>query len=166
MTVFTPLSIAGRMVENRQTLVNHLREYPDLVVPALKAITETFRNFTSECRNAGADGLFFATLQWASSDLITWAEYEKFGLPYDLEVIKATETGAVNLLHVCNSNNYLKELAEIDYHCQMYNWASDDPTNPPLDRAYDILPGKTLVGGIDETGWLTHSSAKEVKSTA
>jgi hypothetical protein len=80
--------------------------------------------------------------------MITWDEYQRFGLPYDHRVIEATEENAINLFHICGSSNYLKQLAEIEYHCQLYNWDCDDATNCPLDKAYDLLPGKTLVGGV------------------
>lgn len=162
MTVFTPLSVAGRMVEDRRTLVEHLRSHPDKVEPALASICQTFAAYASELRNAGADGLFYATCQWASSDLLTWEEYERFGVPYDLKVVEAAEDDAINLLHVCASNNYLQQLSKIDYHCQMLNWDSSDPTNIPLDKAYDQLPARTLVGGVDQFGWLEKSNPDEI----
>jgi len=95
MTVFTPLAIAGRMVENDQTLADHMRQAPEIVESALRAITETFARFVSELRNAGADGIFFATTQWAASEYMTWPEYQKFGLPHDLQVIRAAESDAL-----------------------------------------------------------------------
>ncbi|HWR82985.1 MAG TPA: uroporphyrinogen decarboxylase family protein, partial [Candidatus Deferrimicrobium sp.] len=147
MTVFTPLAIAGRMVPEERILVEHLRADPDRVERALGVIAATFVRFVSEVRNAGADGLFFATTQWASGDMITWEEYQRFGVAYDLKVIRAAEGDAINLLHVCSSRNYLKELSRLDYHCRLYNWNSCDPTNLPLDRAHDLLPKKVLVGG-------------------
>ena len=162
MTVFTPLAIAGRLVEDRATLLKHLHDCPELVEPALRAITDTFKAYASELRNAGADGLFYATTQWASSDTLTWDEYRRFGVPYDLEVIRATESDAVNLFHVCSSNNYLKELSEINYHCALYNWDSDDPTNLPLDKADGLLKGKVMVGGVDRNGWLLEGDPEEV----
>jgi uroporphyrinogen decarboxylase len=160
--VFTPLAVAGRMVPEKELLVTHLRESPEVVHRALEQITRTFVRYVSEIRNAGADGLFFATTQWASKETMTWKEYEQFGIPYDLRVSKAAEEDAVNLFHVCESNNYLKELSKIDYHSQLYNWDSDDPTNLPLDKAYDLLPGKALVGGVDRNGWLLKSNAQEI----
>ncbi|MEW5994157.1 MAG: uroporphyrinogen decarboxylase family protein [Candidatus Zixiibacteriota bacterium] len=162
MTVFTPLAIAGRMVPDRQMLVTYLREAPEIIERTLEVITLTFVKFVEELRNAGADGLFFATTQWASSDMITWEEYRRFGVPFDLQVIKAAGDDALNLFHVCSSNNFLKELSAIDYRSQLYNWDSADPTNLPLDKAYDQLKGKTLVGGVDQRGWLLQSSAGEV----
>ncbi|MEE8149038.1 MAG: uroporphyrinogen decarboxylase family protein [candidate division Zixibacteria bacterium] len=162
MTMFTPLAIAGRMVEDDKLLAESIRTHPEKVHNALKAITATFKKYVEELRNAGADGLFYATTQWASSNLISWEEYQQFGIPYDLEVINASGDDALNLFHVCSSNNFLKQLSELDYKSQLYNWDSEDPTNSPIEKALDILPGKTLVGGIDHKGWLLHSSAHEI----
>ncbi len=161
MTVFTPLSIAGWLVSEPQVLLDHLHRAPEKVEQALRAITTTFVRFTAEVRNAGADGLFFATTLWASRNMLTWEEYRRFGVAHDLEVIKAAEDDAINLLHVCSSQNFLKQLSEIDYHCHLYNWDSDEATNVTLDAGYDLLPGKTLVGGVDRRGWLLKGTADE-----
>ncbi|MBU8934603.1 MAG: hypothetical protein KOO62_11445 [candidate division Zixibacteria bacterium] len=162
MTVFTPLSIAGRMVPDRQLLVEHLRNEPARVHRALKAITETFSAYATELRNAGADGLFYATCQWASSDLITWNEYQEFGIPYDLAVIEATDEDAINLLHVCDSNNYLSRLADIDYRCQLYNWDCLDETNLSIAEGSELLGQRPVVGGVAHESWLWHGSPDEV----
>lgn len=162
MTVFTPLAIAGRLVEDQQTLVKFLRDEPEKTETGLQVITDTFAAFAGELRNAGADGLFYATTQWASEDMITWEEYERFGVPYDLRVIKAAEPDAFNLFHVCSSANYLKKLKDIDYNASLYNWDSCDPSNSPLDKGIELLPGKGIVGGVDHHGWLLKSEPDEV----
>ncbi|UCC44484.1 MAG: hypothetical protein JSU65_00720 [Candidatus Zixiibacteriota bacterium] len=162
MTLFTPLSIAGRMVEDQQMLVDHIRMEPAKVEIGLRTITDTFARFVSELRNAGADGLFYATTQWASSDRLTWEEYERFGVPYDLELVRAAENDALNLLHVCSTNNYLEELAKLDYNAAMYNWDSFHPTNTPLEDAHNIITTGALVGGVDHRGWLQNSTPEEV----
>lgn len=164
MTVFTPISLAGRMVKDRQMLVDHIHHHADRVHSALRAITDTFKRFVVELRNAGADGIFYATTHWASSDLLTWPEYQEFGVPYDLEVIQATESDSLNLFHVCASNNYLRELAPLDYRSRLVNWDAADPTNLPLDRAEELLLNKTLVGGVDYRGWLINSRPDEISS--
>lgn len=163
MTVFTPLAVAGRLVEDDNLLADHIHNHPGLVLPAIEAITQTFEKFVEELRNAGADGIFFATTQWASSNLISWEEYERFGVPFDLRVIRAAGEDALNLFHVCSSNNYLKQLVEHAYPCQMYNWDSDDPTNPPLDRGLELITDRALVGGVDRHGWLLHSKPDEIR---
>lgn len=163
MTVFSPLSIAGRMVEDKQMLVNHLRENPDIILNVLEAITHTFEKFAEECRNAGADGLFFATLQWASSDFLSFEEYQKFGVPYDIRVMKKSESDDFNILHVCHSNNYLKQLHELNYPAAMYNWDASHPTNLPIDKGIELFKDKTIVGGVDHEGWLLQSNPREIK---
>lgn len=162
MTIFTPLSVAGRLVPEHQLLVDHLESHPELVKEALVAITDTFARFASELRNAGADGIFYATTHWASSDKLTWEQYERFGLKYDLPVIQAAGDDAMNILHVCSTNNYLRKLAEHDYKARMINWDDSHPTNLPLDRAAEELPDWTLIGGIDHEGWLRHSTPQEI----
>ncbi len=163
MTVFTPLAVAGRLVDDDNLLADHIHRHPEAVLPAIEAITQTFEQFASELRNAGADGLFYATTQWASSNLISWEEYRTFGVPFDLRVVKAAGDDAVNLLHVCSSNNYLKEIVELDYPCHMYNWDSDDPTNLPLDKGMEFISNKAIVGGADRDGWLLHATSNEIK---
>jgi uroporphyrinogen decarboxylase len=162
MTVFTPLAVIGRMIEDNKGLAGFIREAPDKVHTCLRAVTDTFKTYAGELRNAGADGLFFATTHYATSDMLTWAEYQEFGVPYDLEVIRAAEDDAMNLFHICGSNNYLKELKDLNYPVMMYNWDDSDPTNVPLDKAYDLIPDKGLVGGVDRNGWLLKSTAEEV----
>lgn len=162
MTVFTPLAIAGRLVADRQTLVDHIKNSPKMVHDALRAITDTYVRFVTELRNAGADGILHATTQWASTDMLSWEEYEEFGLPYDLEVARATQDGAINLLHVCSSNNYLQKMSEHDYRSQMVNWDALDSTNLPLDQALGKTADMVMVGGVDHEGWLRHATTEEV----
>ena len=163
MTVFTPLAIARRMVEDDALLASHIHEHPEAVVPALEAITQTFEQFVVELRNAGADGIFFATTQWGSSNLISWAEYERFGVPFDLRVIRAAGDDALNLLHICSSNNFLKQIGKLDYPYALLNWDSEHPTNLPLDKGVTFFEDKTVVGGVDHEGWLLKSSADEIR---
>lgn len=162
MTIFTPLAVAGRLVEDDKLLADHIKNHPEKVKAALEAITETYINFVSELRNAGADGLFYATTQWASSNLISWEDYKQFGIPYDLEVIKAAGDDAINLFHVCSSNNFLKELSEIDYKASFYNWDGSDASNLPVDKASEYLKDKVIVGGVDHKGWLQMGNPEEV----
>jgi uroporphyrinogen decarboxylase len=163
MTLFTPLSVAGRMVKEQQTLIDHIRQRPESVHHALENIKDTLIRFAEEARNAGADGLFYATTQWASSDMLSWAEYREFGLKYDLAPVQATGGDALNLLHVCASNNFLQELVEQDHNCRLLNWDTSDPTNMPLDKAEESITSMALVGGVDHKGWLQHSDPGEIE---
>lgn len=145
MTVFSPLSIAGDLVPDDGMLLRHLREEPERVAQALSAITETFEQFVAELLNAGADGIFFATTQWASKTKLSAASYEAWGRPYDLRVLKAAGGAPFNLLHVCEAESLLAELA--DYPVQLFNWGFADPGNPDLEAGQQALD-KPVIGGV------------------
>jgi uroporphyrinogen decarboxylase len=133
MTVFNPLSLAGRLVESEKVLVQHLQETPDLVQQGLSAITETFRSYVKAIREVGASGLFFATTTWGSKSTISSELYAKFGRPYDLQVLDAAQGAEFNLLHVCGDENRLFELK--DYPVHAVNWAATSPSNPTVAEA-------------------------------
>ncbi|GAB4321189.1 MAG: hypothetical protein Kow0074_11980 [Candidatus Zixiibacteriota bacterium] len=145
MTLFNPISIAGDMVPSDDMLVEHIRENPRAVMEALREIQETLIGLVPEIRNAGADGLFFATTQWASADLLTVEETRRFGLDFDRAVCAAAGEDAFNVLHVCASNNYLKEYADLD--AALTNWDASDPTNMTLGDGYEVLR-RPVMGGI------------------
>jgi uroporphyrinogen decarboxylase len=162
-TVFSPLAVAGYMVDDNQTLVRHLRERPAAVHHGLDAIARTFAPFAGACLEAGADGIFFATTRWASRDYLTPAEYAEFGRPYDLRVLEAVRGASFNVLHVCDSHNMLLDLA--DYPVQAFNWAATDPTNPTLADAAG-LPG-LRIGGLSNdalTGPDPAAAAREAEA--
>lgn len=145
MTVFNPISVAGDMVTSDKVLLEHLRESPQIVEHALLAIQSTLVHLVYEFRNAGADGIFFATTQWASADLMTVEEVRRYGVPFDRPVWAAAGEDAFNVLHVCGSNNYLKEYAE--FKAALTNWDASDPSNMTLGDAYEVLH-RPVMGGI------------------
>lgn len=150
MTVFNPLSLAGRLVESESTLIQQMEEAPDLVHHGLGVITETFRAYSQAVLELGADGLFFATTTWGSKDLIGPERYGVFGRPYDLQVLDAAKGANFNLLHVCGENNRLFELS--DYPVQAINWAATSSSNPSISEARGLKP--VLVAGISREALL------------
>ncbi len=144
-TVFTPLAVLGEMVEEPGELRLHLRTQPNAVRGALEAVTRTFSALAAEFLRAGADGLYLATVDWASRDLLTPDEYREWGRPYDLRVLDAARGAAFNVLHVCKRRNLLFELA--DYPVRAFSWAATDPLNPSLTDGLRRLPG-AIMGGI------------------
>lgn len=146
-TVFSPLSIAGDLVGSSEQLQKDLRENPVVVHEALKVITETFSAYAKRCLDIGASGIFFATTDWASYDLLTDEEYNQFGRPYDLQILKAVQDGAdLNILHVCKDHNMLFALA--DYPVHAINWDATSPTNPNLKQGLEKCK-QAVIGGVD-----------------
>lgn len=153
MTVFNPLSVAGDLVQSDEMLVDHLRTAPDSVLSALRAIQSTFVRLVHEFRNAGADGIFFATTQWASADRLTRDELERFGLAIDRPIWEASGSDAFNVLHICDRNNYLKEYA--GFKAPIANWDASDPSNPTLGDAFEFLRHPVMGGIAHETDLMT-----------
>src|SRR4030067_822385 len=145
-TVFTPLSIAGDLVQDDKMLIQDLRENSKIIHQALEVITSTFEKFVGEVLNSGASGIFLATTQWASTNYITKEEYLEFGRPYDLRILKAAQGAEVHILHVCEPNNFLELF--VDYPAHIINWDATDPTNLNLREGAKLLR-KVVLGGIN-----------------
>jgi uroporphyrinogen decarboxylase len=152
-TVFTPLAILGEMVEEPDELRMHMRTHPNAVRGALEAVTGTFVPYVRSLLAAGADGIYFATVDWASRDLLSPDEYRAWARPFDLRLIAAAEGAAFNVLHVCKRRNLLLELT--DYPVHAFSWAATDPLNPSLADAMPRLRGAAM-GGISHDDSLTH----------
>jgi uroporphyrinogen decarboxylase len=159
-TVFTPLSVAGDLVDSNDRLLLHMRENPAAVHNALQAIAQTFADYAKKCLEAGADGIFLATTEWASYDLLTSELYLQFGRPYDLQVLAAVSSAELNILHVCGPKAMLMEL--LDYPVNAFNWAATVATNPSLGEILDTTE-KAAVGGVDEKITLRTGSWSQVK---
>jgi uroporphyrinogen decarboxylase len=158
-TVFTPLAVLGEMVEEPGELRLHMRTQPNAVRGALEAVTATFRPLVRAYLEAGADGIYFATVDWASRDLLTPEEYRSWARPHDLQVIEEARGAAFNVLHVCKRRNLLLELA--DYPVHAFSWAATDPLNPSLADGLGRLPG-AVMGGIDHEELARHRDSEPV----
>jgi len=146
-TVFTPLAVLGEMVEEPGELRLHMRSHPNAVRGALEAVTRTYERYVAEIMAQGADGIFFATVDWASRDLLSADEYREWARPYDLRILDVVKEAPFNVLHVCKRRNLLLDLA--DYPVQAFSWASTDPLNPTLADALAKVRG-AVMGGISQ----------------
>jgi uroporphyrinogen decarboxylase len=145
MTVFSPLTIAAKMSQNR--VLDHLRSNSTAPLhKALSAITETTGRLAERAIDLGASGVFFST-QLATTDLLSSSEYKEFGLPYDLRVFEKARKGWFNILHL-HGNNIMFELVN-SYPAQCFNWHIwETPPDIPTAKA---LTEKCLMGGIVRT---------------
>ena len=168
MTVFTPLSIAARLVPSEEAFLQQLREHPDSVTHALEVVTETFARYATACLEVGASGLFYATTSWATTDSMTLDEYAASARPYDLRVLEAASEAEFNLLHVCRDNNMLAELG--DYPVHAFNWDAHGQGNLSLAEGRTALGPKVMVGGLPHKDGLVDAYpgdlARAVENTA
>jgi len=145
-TVFSPLMVIGQLAGGDLAAVRrHMREDGEALHRALTAVSETLAGYAHACLDAGAGGIFFATVDWGTYDNATREQYDQFGRPYDLRVLAAVAEGEMNVLHVCRKNNMLESL--LDYPVHVFNWAAEQAGNP---SPADILKktDKAVMGGV------------------
>lgn len=159
-TVFSPLTTARKLAG--EATLQHLRQHPEALEAGLKTITEVTIAFGEAALKAGAHGFFFAT-QLATTDVLSPAEYERFGKRWDLEFFAAFKGRTrVDMLHLHGLNPMFDELA--GYPVGLVNW-HDRLTAPTLKAAAGRFKG-ALVGGVEELGLLVKGSEAEVRAQA
>ena len=147
-TVFSPLTTARKLSTER--LFADLRREPETLHRALRVITGVTIRFALDALAAGAHGIFLAT-QLASFRLLSRDEYERFGKPYDLEILAALAGKArLSMLHA-HGDDIMFDLVA-GYPAEMLNW-HDRLTEPTLRAALPRFP-RLLVGGLEEHGAL------------
>ena len=156
-TVFTPLAVLGEMVEEPGELRLHMRTHRNAIRGALEAVTATYEPFVRMVLAAGADGIYLATTDWASRNLLSPDDYRDWARPFDLRILAAAAGAPFNVLHVCKRRNLLFELA--DYPVSAFSWDATDPTNPTLADGLARLPG-AVMGGISQEEALRESDAE------
>ncbi|MCZ7569762.1 MAG: hypothetical protein M5U01_14430 [Ardenticatenaceae bacterium] len=142
LSVFNPLFIAKTLAG--PGFIADLRERPALVGRGLEVIGETMVAFSRQALANGADGIFLAT-QHATYDLLSRAEYEQFGRPYDLAILEAARAGWLNLLHIHAHSHLMFDLLA-QYPVAGINW-HDRETWPSLSEGQRLFPGG-VVGGL------------------
>jgi len=161
-TVFSPMATLGLMFGHPRAFKQAAREAPAAVHAAIARITDTIINYSRANLNAGASGVFYAPLQWASYDNSTAEFYREFGRPYDLQVLDAIRDAEFNILHVCHTNNMLADV--LDYPVHAFNWDDRDETNSGLADIWSQID-KAVMGGVSRAG-LGELSADEIRAQA
>jgi len=158
-TVFSPLTICMKIGGGR--LLEDLRREPEQVEDALEVISRTMAEFSRANMDAGASGLFFAT-QMATRDVLTEEMYRRFGMRYDLPILRAVRRRAfINVVHIHGGNIMFDLIAE-NYPADGLNW-HDQRTPPSLDEASKRFP-RALLGGIDEVDTLVEGTKDDVEA--
>jgi uroporphyrinogen decarboxylase len=155
-TVFNPLSQAKNL-SGQETLLYHLRSFPDAVKHGLDVITRTTLDFINSLKIVGVSGLFFA-VQHAQYGLLSNQEYEYFGKRYDLQLLDAAQEFWLNMLHIHGKNIMFDKLA--DYPVQIINW-HDQETTPSLEEGKENYPG-VVCGGLRRQETMVLGSHEDV----
>jgi uroporphyrinogen decarboxylase len=158
-TIFSPLAQAKNLAGN-ETLLAHLRLYPESVRKGLETIAETARRFVEACLDTGIDGIFYA-IQHAQASLLSREEYGSFGLPYDKKVLEPAQELWCNLLHLHGRDIYFSLLDFFKF--PIVNW-HDRETPPSLAEAQKQFSGVVCGGMRQDT--LAYGVPAEVRKEA
>jgi len=145
-TIFSPLAQAKNLAGG-DTLLAHLRLYPEAVLKGLATIAETTRRFVEACLDTGIDGIFYA-IQHAQAALLTLEEYKTLGLPHDQKVLEPAQELWCNLLHLHGHDVYFSLLSSFDF--PIVNW-HDRETYPSLAEGQQLFDGVTCGGMRQDT---------------
>jgi uroporphyrinogen decarboxylase len=158
-TAFTPLAVMSRITGSPKYVKRLMQENTHELTMALHAISETLAAYSKACVDAGASGIFFATVEWGTADAISMDDYEVFGRPFDLPVLAAVEKAPFNVLHVCRGNNHLAGL--IDYPVAAFHWDVHSAGNPSLlDGA--AMTEKAVMGGVSHDRTMANPAPADV----
>jgi uroporphyrinogen decarboxylase len=162
-TVFSPLAVASRLAGGLQPIRQYMEDAPQDLEAALTTIAETLAAYAGACLEAGAHGIFFASVEWGSRNYITADQYNRFGRPFDLRVLEAVQGASFNLLHVCRNNNMLTDL--LDYPVHAFHWATTGIGNPSLA---DILArtDRAVMGGVSHDSTILSGRPEDVAAEA
>jgi uroporphyrinogen decarboxylase len=156
-TIFSPWTVARRLSDT-QTLLSLKRSHPELLLEVMEKISISLAAYARRAVEAGAAGIFLS-LSAATSELLTYEEYEKFCRPFDLMILDAVKADTTfNILHIHGQKIFFEEL--LDYPVQAINW-SHLYTLPTLMEGRKIYKG-CLLGGIDETRF-SHNTVESIE---
>ena len=159
-TIFNPLSQAKNLV-GKENLSVHLRQTPEFAIKALNAITETTIEFIRAAIQIGIDGIFFA-VQHAQANLLSPAEYDEFGIPFDLEILKEVKDLWLNVAHLHGKDVYFGKISQ--YPVDVINW-HDLETPPDLHTGKLLFPG-AVCGGLRQWETLVYGTPEKVTEEA
>lgn len=142
-TIFAPIMVAAFMLpDGMADVVRFMSEAPDEFEKGLAAISDTLAEYAVRCRDAGTDGIFYATTV-ANAHLMTEHQFARFQTPFDLAILNAAP-GPLDILHMCGDNILFDSFA--DYPAPILSWAANG-MNPSLKEAH-ARTGKAVMGGL------------------
>lgn len=158
-TVFSPLAILLNLTGTRMIgryreaaradspIVDYIQKNPDGMHHALRAISFTLTDYIKRLLEAGADGIFYASIGLAREGYLRYMEWEIFSRKYDLEILNPF-CGAFTILHTCGIFANPQRFA--DYPVSALHWAQSAPGNPTFETSRQWLGSVCAMGGVDE----------------
>ncbi|NLH09497.1 MAG: hypothetical protein GX484_18095 [Chloroflexi bacterium] len=119
-----------------------MRQNAGQIHHALQTVADTTVRFINAAKKRGIAGIFYA-VQHATYRLMSEAEYQVFGRPYDLQVLSAISDLWLNVLHLHGSHGMFHLIS--DYPVQIVNW-HDRESRPSVAEGLRRIRGAALAG--------------------
>jgi len=142
-TVFNPLA-QMRNLAGDVPLIQHMRQNAGQVHHALETICDTTIRFIQEAKSRGIAGIYYA-VQHANYHVLSEAEYQVFGRPYDQQILQSCNDLWLNVLHLHGGYGMFGLVA--DYPVQIINW-HDRESAPSIDAGLKRTKAAAS-GGVD-----------------
>jgi uroporphyrinogen decarboxylase len=162
-TVFSPLAVVSRISGSTKYAQRLMTEHAEGLLAALGAIAQTLEDYGRACLDAGASGIFFATVEWGTREFISIEDYNRFARPFDLRVLEAVKGAPFNVFHVCRDQNHLLDL--LDYPVAAFHWDVLGKGNPGLPAVLGKT-GAALMGGVSHGDAMTSGSPAVIAKQA
>jgi uroporphyrinogen decarboxylase len=160
-TIFSPLAQAKNLA-GKETLIRHMRTYPDRVHTGLNVLTETTLRYMESLKRLPIAGIFYA-VQHASYDVLSEEEYRAFGLPYDRKILEsAPARWWLNIVHLHGDAPMFKFAGEL--RAQVINW-HDQNTEPELAQGKTLFAG-AVCGGLARSEHLHYGTPNAIRDAA
>lgn len=132
-TIFSPLAQAKNLA-GEEKMLEQMRQHPDRFLKGLATITETTLRYLEAAQATGISGIFYA-IQHCRYGVMSPAEYQTFGRPFDEQILAAASDLWLNMTHI-HGEGIMFDLAA-DYPVQLVNW-------------HDRESGVTLADGLQQ----------------
>ena len=159
-TIFNPLAQAKNLAGG-QTLLAHLRQFPEAVKAGLQIIVASTQLFIEAAMKMGIAGIFYA-VQHANYHMLSENEYLEFGKGPDLQVLETAESLWLNMLHLHGENIMFDIFGE--YPVAVINWHDRD-TPPSLSDAL-AKTSTVLCGGLQREKTMVLGTPEQVIAEA
>lgn len=150
-TIFSPLSQA-KNISGGEAMLSHMRQDPAAFQKGLQTITESTLRFIDAAKKTGISGIYYA-IQHNRYHLMSPAEYQVFGQPYDEEILGFANDLMMNVVHVHGPGAYLDIVA--DYPVEVVNWHDRETPAGLADGLKQICGAAS--GGVSRDSMLRES---------
>lgn len=161
--IIGPFSLAGRLMDVSEALVNCLAE-PDFVLATLEKTTEFLAAYAAAYKKAGLDGIVMAE---PLAGLLSPALEKEFSAPFVKRIIDGVQDDSFAVIyHNCGPNtpDMLDSLASLG--ASAYHFGDAVSMETILARFADKLPaGVPVMGNISPSAAFAGGSAEEMAKT-